>query len=96
MSTLLFLILAQEVLVTGTYTPIPLEEADRNVRALAVEPIRLTSNTIADLMKLDSSVDLRQRAGNAVQGDISIRGGGFGQTLVLEWSAAERRPERPS
>ena len=87
MITLLFLVLAQEVpqevIVTGTYTPIPLEEADRNVRVLAVEPIRLTSNTIADLMKLDSSVDLRQRAGNALQADISIRGGGFGQTLVL-------------
>ncbi len=83
MIALLLLVLAQEVVVTGTYTPIPLEEADRNIRAIAVEPIRLTSNTIADLMRLDPSVDLRQRAGNALQADISIRGASFGQSLVL-------------
>ncbi len=83
MIALLFLTLAQEIVVTGTYSPIPLEEADRNIRSLLIEPIRLTSNTIADVMKLDSSVDLRQRAGHALQADISIRGAGFGQTLVL-------------
>ena len=43
----------------------------------------LVSNTFADLLKLDSSVDLRQRAPNGLQGDLSIRGGGFGQTLIL-------------
>ena len=39
--------------------------------------------TFADLLKLDSSLDLRQRAPNGLQGDLSIRGGGFGQTLIL-------------
>ncbi len=71
------------VVVTGTPNPIPLEEADRNVRSVDVISLRPLSNTIADLLKLDSSVDLRQRAGNGVQTDISIRGGTFGQTLVL-------------
>lgn len=83
MVSLILLALAQEVVVTGNYVPLPLEEAERNVRAIAVEPLRLTSNTIADLIKLDPSVDLRQRAGNAVQGDLAIRGATFGQSLVL-------------
>ena len=39
MLTLLFFALAQEVVVTGTYAPIPLEEADRNVRVLASKRI---------------------------------------------------------
>ena len=34
-------------------------------------------------MKLDSSLDLRQRAPNGIQSDLSIRGAGFGQTLIL-------------
>lgn len=80
---ILLLALAQEIVVTGTYAPVPLEEADRSVRVLKLEPLRLTSNTLADVLKLDSSLDLRQRAGNAVQADISLRGATFGQTLVL-------------
>src|SRR4051812_18444345 len=69
------------VIVTGQYEPIPLAEADRAVRAIKLQP--LTANTFADLLRLDSSVDLRQRAPNLLQSDISIRGGNFGQTLVL-------------
>lgn len=71
------------VIVTGTYDPLPLEEADRPVRSIDVRSISLVSNTFADLLKLDSSLDLRQRAPNGLQGDLSIRGGGFGQTLIL-------------
>ena len=71
------------VVVTGVYDPLPLEEADRPVRSIDVRSIALLSNTFADLLRLDSSVDLRQRAPNSLQGDLSIRGGGFGQTLVL-------------
>jgi iron complex outermembrane receptor protein len=72
------------VVVTGTYDPVPLEEADRAVRALPVGAAeRLLSSSFADFLRLDSSFDLRARAGNGVQGDLSIRGGTFGQTLVL-------------
>ena len=73
----------ETVIVTGTYDPLPLEEADRPVRSIDVRSISLVSNTFADLLKLDSSLDLRQRAPNGVQGDLSIRGGSFGQTLIL-------------
>ena len=69
--------------MTGTPTPVPLEEADRAVTRVEVEPQRLLSNTFADLLRLDASVDLRARAPHGVQSDLSIRGSSFGQTLVL-------------
>jgi iron complex outermembrane receptor protein len=53
------------------------------VRSVDVERLRLLSNTFADLLRLDSSLDLRQRAPNTLQGDLSIRGGSFGATLIL-------------
>ena len=71
------------VVVTGTWEPVPLEEADRSVRSIDLRDLRLVSNTFADLLRLDTSLDLRQRARNGVQGDLSIRGSTFGQTLVL-------------
>jgi iron complex outermembrane receptor protein len=71
------------IVVTGTYEPVPLEEADRSVGVINVSSLQLLSNSVADHLRLDPSLDLRQRAPNAVQSDLSIRGGTFGQTLVL-------------
>lgn len=73
----------QSVVVTGSWEPIPLEEADRSVISLPVRGQNLLLNTFVDLLKLDPSLDLRQRAPNGLQGDLSIRGATFGQTLVL-------------
>ena len=47
------------------------------------ESQRVPINTMFDLLRLDPSIDVRGRAPNGVQTDISIRGAGFGQTLVL-------------
>ena len=72
------------VVVTGAYEPVPLDEADRAVRALPVTTQgSLLAASPADYLRLDPSLDLRSRAPNGVQSDLSIRGGGFGQTLVL-------------
>ncbi len=72
------------IVVTGVYEPVPLEEADRAVRALPVgAEQRLLAASAADLLRLDASLDLTARAPNGVQSDLSIRGGSFGQTLVL-------------
>jgi iron complex outermembrane recepter protein len=72
------------VVVTGTFEPVPLEESDRNVSSFALTPDeRLLVSTPFALLRLDSSVDVRGRAPNGVQSDVSIRGGSFGQTLVL-------------
>ena len=43
----------------------------------------LVLNTLVDLLRLDPSLDLQERTPNGVQTDLSIRGGSFGQTLIL-------------
>ncbi|HYO80517.1 MAG TPA: TonB-dependent receptor [Bryobacteraceae bacterium] len=72
------------IVVTGVWQPLPLDENERPVRTVQLDDrLRLLSNTFTDLLRLDSSVDLWQRGANGIQADISIRGGTFGQTLVL-------------
>lgn len=83
-----FLAAAQEprrdtVVVTGTYEPIPLEEAERAMAVLPVARQTLVAASIIDFLKLDPALDVRQRAPGGVQADLSIRGGTFAQTLVL-------------
>jgi len=73
----------ETIVVTGVYEPIAIEEVDRSVRVLPVKGEDLLSNTLVDFLRLDPSLDLRERAPNGVQTDLSIRGGTFGQTLVL-------------
>jgi iron complex outermembrane receptor protein len=81
-------VLAQEpskktIVVTGAYEAIPLEEADRNVKAIPARELAPLAGSISDLMNLDASVDLRERAPGAVNSGLSIRGGSFGQSLIL-------------
>ena len=72
----------EQVVVTGTYTPVPLEEADRTVEATPINGSPAVFRNLMDALQSDPTVDLRQRA-PGVQGDLSIRGSSFGQTLVL-------------
>ncbi len=72
------------VVVTGTFEPAPLEEMDRTVHVFDLRKDGgLLFNSFADYLKLDSSVDLQERAADGVQADLSMRGGTFAQTLVL-------------
>jgi len=71
------------IVVTGTYEPLSLDEIDRAVTVLPARDQGLLLNGLTDLLKLEPSLDLRQRAPGGVQADLSIRGSGFGQTLVL-------------
>src|SRR5438067_5307630 len=71
------------IVVTGTYEPLTIEEIDRAVRVLPVRTQSLVLNTLTDVLKLDPSLDFAERAPNGVQGDLSIRGSSFGQTLIL-------------
>jgi iron complex outermembrane receptor protein len=74
----------ETVIVTGTYDPIPLNESDRDVHVESITPQRkLLSNALLDFLKLDSTIDLQERAPNGIQSDISLRGTNFGQTLIL-------------
>lgn len=71
------------IVVTGSYEPLPLDEAERSVGVTPVRGQTLLFNTFIDVLKLDPSLDLRQRGPNGLQADLSIRGSTFGQTLVL-------------
>jgi iron complex outermembrane receptor protein len=72
------------IVVTGTAEPLPLAEADRDVSVVRLpEKQRPLFNSWFDLLQLDSALDLQQRAPGGVQGDLSIRGATFGQTLIL-------------
>ncbi|MBM3785439.1 MAG: TonB-dependent receptor [Acidobacteria bacterium] len=73
----------QIVVVTGAFESIPLEESERSVRAIPARALAPVAGTISDLLNLDASLDLRERAPGAIQSGLSIRGGSFGQTLVL-------------
>src|SRR3984893_4923889 len=73
----------ETIVVTGVYEPVSVDEVDRSVRVLPVKQEQLLSNTWVDFLRLDPSLDLQERAPNGVQADLSIRGGSFGQTLVL-------------
>ena len=71
------------VVVTGTFAPAPETEIDRAVDVLEVQQQNSLYPNWVNFLQLDPSLDLRQRGPNDIQGDISIRGSSFGQTLVL-------------
>jgi iron complex outermembrane receptor protein len=72
----------QQVVVTGTYTPVPLNEVDRTVDTLTIGQSPTVFRNAMDALQSDPAVDVRQRA-PGIQGDLSIRGSTFGETLVL-------------
>ncbi len=74
----------EAVVVTGVYEPVAIEESDRAVYRQEVRGDQaLVSNSLTDFLNRDSSIDLRQRGGQNIQTDVSLRGSTFGQTLVL-------------
>ena len=73
----------QTVVVTGTWEPVPLEESDRSVNVYPLQGQVMLFGNLGDAFSQDSSVQVQSRAPGGVQGDISIRGGSFEQTLIL-------------
>jgi iron complex outermembrane receptor protein len=73
----------ESIVVTGTFEPLSLDELDRAILTLPVRNNVVLFSTLTDLLKLDPSVDLQERAPGGIQADVSIRGANFGQTLVL-------------
>jgi iron complex outermembrane receptor protein len=71
------------IAVTGTFTPVPVENIDRSLTVIDTREDSLLYNQWVDYLYNDPSVDLRQRGPADVQGDLTIRGSTFGQTLVL-------------
>ena len=71
------------IAVTGTFTPVPVENIDRSLDVIDTRENSLLYDHWVDYFHSDPSIDLRQRGPDDVQADLSIRGSTFGQTLVL-------------
>ena len=71
------------VVVTGLIEPRELAETDRTLRVLSVEDRDAVAWSFADLLKNDASVHMRERGPDGAQADLSIRGSGFDQVLVM-------------
>jgi iron complex outermembrane receptor protein len=71
------------VVVVGTPDPLTEEESPRSTETLEVQKYPLAFTDLNDLLRDDSSVDIEQRGGGGVQGDLSIWGSSYEQTLVL-------------
>ncbi len=74
----------QTVVVTAAVTPVDLASASRAVTVVTREQIEaLPLRSVSDLLRLVASVDVRSRGDRGMQTDFAIRGGTFGQALVL-------------
>jgi outer membrane cobalamin receptor len=74
----------QTVVVTAAATPAELGTVSRSVTVITREQIAaLPLPSIADVLRLASSIDVRARGERGVQTDFSVRAAGFGQMLVL-------------
>jgi iron complex outermembrane receptor protein len=74
----------ETVVVTAAAMPVALGSVTRTVTVITREQIaQLPVHTVADVLRLASSVDVRARAERGVQTDFAIRGAHFGQMLML-------------
>ena len=73
-----------EVVVTGSRAPLTALQSAKIVKVITADDIhRAAVETVNDVLKLATGVDVRQRGGFGVQTDISINGGTFDQITVL-------------
>src|SRR5574344_1600549 len=77
-------VLLDEVSVTGSRAPLTALQSAKIVSVITRDDInRASAESINDLLKLATGVDVRQRGGFGVQTDISINGGTFDQITIL-------------
>ena len=74
---------AQSITVTTTLEPLPLAESNRSVNLISPRDQPLVSNSVVDLLRQDTSLNLQARAADGVQADLSLRGTTFEQSLIL-------------
>jgi iron complex outermembrane receptor protein len=74
----------QTVVVTAAARPVELGSVTRTLTVITRQQIdELPVNSIAEVLRLASSVDVKARGVRGVQTDFSLRGATFGQVLVL-------------
>jgi iron complex outermembrane receptor protein len=69
--------------VITTTEPLPLAESDRSVETLLPREAATGFDSVVDLLRSDSSLNVQARGGEGIQADLSIRGTTFEQSLVL-------------
>lgn len=74
---------SEVVVVTGVFEPAPLGETNRSVVSFDTKSAPLLYGTVEDYLRLDSSIDVRERGSDGTQADLSIRGASFAQALIL-------------
>ena len=73
-----------EVVITGSRAPLTAMQSAKIVKVFTSDDIhRAAVQTVNDVLKLATGVDVRQRGGFGVQTDISINGGTFDQITIL-------------
>ena len=74
----------QTVVVTAATTPVELGSVTRTLTVITREQIDvLPAHSIADVLRLVGSIDVRARGVRGIQSDFAVRGANFGQMLVL-------------
>lgn len=74
----------EDIVISANRLEIPLKENARNIQIIDKTQINIINpGSINELLQTVAGIDLRQRGANGVQGDLSIRGGTFEQSLVL-------------
>ena len=73
-----------ELVIKENRIQLPFSDNSRTISLISKDEIeQLNYNSINELLQNVGGVDIRQRGVHGVQGDVSIRGGTFEQTLVL-------------
>lgn len=74
----------EEVVVTGHAAPVPFENLARSIRVISRQEIEeLPVQSISDLLRYASGVEVRSRGPFGSQTDLSIRGSTFEQVLIM-------------
>jgi iron complex outermembrane receptor protein len=74
----------QDVVVTAAAVPVEIGSVTRTLTVITRDEIaRLPVQSVADVLRLVSTVDVRARGERGVQTDFAVRGANFGQMLVL-------------
>jgi len=72
------------VVVTAATTPVEMGTVTRTLTVITRQQIEaLPAHSIADVLRLSASIDVRARGVRGVQTDFAVRGANFGQMLVL-------------
>jgi iron complex outermembrane receptor protein len=74
----------QAVVVTAAATPVEMGTVTRTLTVIRREQIEaIPAHSVADVLRLAASIDVRARGVRGMQSDFAVRGANFGQMLVL-------------